>query len=720
MEQRDYESENFVFLKDCFSNLYESARKAELLFIDKEYKLSCHEARVFLEQIVNLIYSNDDFDVSDDSSLFHRIENLKDIGTIDPKILGLMHKVRILGNKSSHAANREITFNECLKNLNYIFILASSVCKKYELTLDPPLSFKDPSKYLDKGYKPDAEKRKNAIIKTLNACVDNFLKEEKDFYAKVNDFTFTEFCEQYELTSSQKELVDCLHSFFKSPDSNVFLLKGYAGTGKTYLTRIITEYLISLKQQVVLMAPTGKAALILEEKSCYPARTIHSCIYCYDETIEKALQSADSENKDVNNPDSWIYKSVFTLAENDCSADCVFVIDESSMISDVKEDGEFLHFGSGRLLYDLFQYININHNLHNKKIIFIGDPAQLPPVSKSQQGTSISPALDENYLQKTYKLSVSSYTLQDVVRQKKENFIYKNATLIRKGIDDNNYNNLIFEPNGTDTFSLTTSDFLPKYYEVTGGKISKDVMIVSLSNKVVSDLNNQIRYMLFNKSSTYLNDSCKQVLPIRENDVLLVRKNCSLNGTILRNGQLIDVVGVMGDDKKEYFEISVINNKTSQSKKVPLIFQDICFKTRDSSNSDILLVGKFLVTPIFKSESMYVNKDFDDNDINQALFIHFKMRHPRLNAKNKPQEFSTLLRTDEYFNAVRVTFGYAMTCHKAQGSEWDNVFVNFEDLNLNRNQYSFRWMYTAITRAGKCLYLINPPKYTVISKLKFR
>ena len=96
------------------------------------------------------------------------------------------------------------------------------------------------------------------------------------------------------------------------------------------------------------------------------------------------------------------------------------------------------------------------------------------------------------------------------------------------------------------------------------------------------------------------------------------------------------------------------------------------------------------------------------------------MRHPRLNAKNKPQEFSTLLRTDEYFNAVRVTFGYAMTCHKAQGSEWDNVFVNFEDLNLNRNQYSFRWMYTAITRAGKCLYLINPPKYTVISKLKFR
>ena len=112
MEQCDYESENFAFLKDFFSNLYESARKAELLFINKDYKLSCHEARVFLEQIVDLIYSKDNFDVTDDGSLFHRIENLKDIETIDPKILGLMHKVRILGNKSSHADNREITFND--------------------------------------------------------------------------------------------------------------------------------------------------------------------------------------------------------------------------------------------------------------------------------------------------------------------------------------------------------------------------------------------------------------------------------------------------------------------------------------------------------------------------------------------------------------------------------------------------------------------------------
>ena len=713
-------SVNFEFLRENFEDLYNCARRSEQSFANGDYKSSCSEAYIFLENLINEIYTRSNLEISDESSIFSKLENLK---YLDYSSYNMMCKILSSGNKASQDSELEkIEFNEAIKNLNYVFILANLFCSKYLPSFDFHMEFKDPSGYLDKEYTDQsAEIRKNSILKTLKFCTCNYFVEQGNYDDNALHFPFYEFCEQYSLTDDQRELVRKLHAFFLSSGDDVFLMKGYAGTGKTYITKMIAEYLLTLKRNVVLMAPTGKAALVLGKRSGYMAHTIHKEIYCYDKIDESSLKKTSKSEVTSCASDelSWLYKFYFDSNDNIYDVNTVYIVDESSMVSDFRSEQETLLFGTGRLLFDLMNYINFNHNDHNKKIIFIGDPAQLPPVDKNCH-TDVSPALDEQYLKNHYNISVSSFELRNVVRQKNEYCIYKNSIKLRESMERSMFNNMEFLKNDDDTIFVSFADFLPKYYEVTGGTVSRDTVVISYTNKEIAKFNNQIRNLLFNKKFSYDNEQENRlVLPIRENDVLMFRKNCHVQNELFRNGELIDVVYV--DDDIEIFNITVINREKDKYKTVPLMFQNIAFKSRGHGLDDnIIFYGTFLVTHIYKSELIYEKEEFGDDDIEQAQYVFFKFRNPDLNLKKKPDSFEEVLFIDKYFNACRVSFGYAMTCHKAQGSEWDNVFVHFDKRHVNADRNSFKWMYTAITRASRHLYLIDPPQFKVASKIKFR
>ena len=219
----------------------------------------------------------------------------------------------------------------------------------------------------------------------------------------------------YTLTNGQYRLLDELEKFL-SDNSTCFLLKGYAGTGKTFMMKGLTDFLTETKRRFIIAAPTGRAAKVISQKTEHKAYTIHKTIYSSKDL--KEFKTKDGTET---------FKFFYEVKHNEDPNNTIYIIDEASMLSDVYSEGEFFRFGSGHLLKDMLEYINFDNNVHNKKIIFIGDDAQLPPVNMNS-----SPALDGKYLQENYNLVSSEYELTEVVRQKAESGILKNATQLRQ------------------------------------------------------------------------------------------------------------------------------------------------------------------------------------------------------------------------------------------------------------------------------------------------
>lgn len=284
----------------------------------------------------------------------------------------------------------------------------------------------------------------------------------------------SDFFSEYKLTRSQSEAIDALEVFLNDPEKNVFILKGYAGTGKTFLTKGISSYLRSIGRQVVLCAPTGKAAKVLGERSQAGAVTIHRKIYG-----EAIVEPFLDEQAGSDAAKTGTFRLHLGIRTNQDNADTVYVVDEASMVSDVYTDSEFCIAGSGYLLKDLIKYINFDINEHDKKLIFIGDPAQLPPIRQA-----LSPALSEQYMEKNYGLRCSSVELTEVVRQKSKSGILDNATELRKAIVVRRFNHLSLEANDVDVAEIDSRDLLAQYIEnIKTSDISSTAIIAETNRK---------------------------------------------------------------------------------------------------------------------------------------------------------------------------------------------------------------------------------------------
>lgn len=450
----------------------------------------------------------------------------------------------------------------------------------------------------------------------------------------------------FEPTSGQLDLAIALGDFITSPiDGNIFLLKGYAGTGKTSMISALVATLDEFKINSVLLAPTGRAAKVLSAYSGKNAYTIHKKIYRQQSTTDGTSRFSLDRN---------LLKNTF------------FLVDEASMLAN--NGGEASVFGSGRVLDDLYEFVNMGNNC---KLILIGDTAQLPPV-----GMSISPALDASELG-MYGVHVKEHELTEVVRQNQQSGILYNATALREFIADNQ----LF----AGYFPIELEGF-PDVYRISGGDLiesiatcydrygDQETMVVSRSNKRANKFNQGIRSTILYKEEQ-----------ITSGDLIMVVKN---NYFWLAEDEKVDFIA-----NGDIAEIIRINKREEL---YGFHFADVSLRLLDY---DLEVDCKILLDTLDIETASLTYED------NLRLFHAVAEDYQDIRSKKERWE---KIKANPHFNALQVKFAYAVTCHKAQGGQWDAVFVDHGYLLEEMLDVEFlRWLYTAFTRSVKELYLVN-------------
>jgi exodeoxyribonuclease-5 len=462
-----------------------------------------------------------------------------------------------------------------------------------------------------------------------------------EFYSLVkNKFPF-------EPTLKQDIVLQQLSEFvFSNASDEIYVLKGYAGTGKTTIIGTIVSNLWEVKKSAVLMAPTGRAAKVISNYSGKEAFTIHKKIYFPRKEKSGAVKFILQPNK---------HKKT------------IFIVDEASMIPDTP--GESKLFENGSLLDDLIQFV---YSGHQCKLLLIGDTAQLPPVK-----LDLSPALNENLLGLHYNKEVTKMELDEVVRQEQNSGILFNATILRETLADSFYKSFKFNLDGfNDIVRLVDGyeimDAINDAYSNLG---NEETAIIVRSNKRANLYNEQIRSrILFNEHELTTGD---YVMVVKNNYFWI--KPTSEAGFIA-NGDIVEVL--------EIFHIKELYGFRFAEVKVRMVDYP---KMR--SFETVLMLDTISVEapslPYEDSNRLYqeVMKDYENETSKYRKFLKVK--------------------NNKYFNALQIKFSYAITCHKSQGGQWNTVFVEQPYLPNGIDKEYLRWLYTAVTRAKEKLYLIG-------------
>lgn len=490
------------------------------------------------------------------------------------------------------------------------------------------------------------------------------------------------------LTKDQNQALEKLSVFLDSGDQ-VFILQGYAGSGKTTILKGIIDYLVEIKKAFEVMAPTGRAAKILREKTNH-GKTIHSSIYNFEHL--EAIQN-------TNDKDDQSFHYRFPIRDNQDNGKIV-IVDESSMISSRESKNEFFTFGSDILLNDLLTYTRIPNSTN--KIIFVGDSAQLPPVGDNQ-----SKALMPEYFNEK-GIGVIKSGMEEVLRQKDNNILY-NATKIRSLIGNSNKNELNLDYDGNSFIKTNSEDIAREYSNKFPAPEIGQGVIIAYSNAQCLNYNRSVRQFIFPESES-----------ISSGDLLIINhNNYHTYGVELMNGEMAKVMAASQNiiSRKNIPVFETINGKRIK-KYITLHFRKVTLRV-DSHSDEIncLIIDSLLNSP---------NRDLRISEM-KALYIDFVMRFREEQDSLKKrglsyykvgsQQFKDRLRSDKYFNALRVKYGYAITCHKSQGGEWQTTFVDYYGRTSLKDD-PLRWSYTATTRAVEKCYAANAPEVNCFSQFK--
>ncbi len=456
----------------------------------------------------------------------------------------------------------------------------------------------------------------------------------------------------YQPTLEQENAVKSLSEFLLSTlMDEVFILRGYAGTGKTSLVGALVKTMDQLQQKCVLLAPTGRAAKVFSAYAEHPAFTIHKKIY-----------RQQSFSNELNN---------FSINDN-LATNTLFIVDEASMISNEGLSGSV--FGTGRLLDDLVQFV---YSGQGCRLLLMGDTAQLPPV-----GEEFSPALFSDAL-KGYGLEVREIDLTQVVRQVQESGILWNATQLRQLIAENDcYSLPKIKITGFPDIKLVPGteliEELTHCYDHDG---MDETIVVCRSNKRANLYNNGIRAQILWREDE-LNSG--DMLMIAKNNYYWTEKYKEMD--FIANG-----------------EIAVVRRVRRTRDMYGFRFAEVTLRFPDQN--DVELDANLLLDTLH-SDSPALPKEDNDRLFYAVLedYIDIPIKRDRMKK----------MKADPHYNALQVKYAYAITCHKAQGGQWKNVFL---DQGYMTDEYLtpdyFRWLYTAFTRATKTLYLVNYPKEQV-------
>ena len=421
-----------------------------------------------------------------------------------------------------------------------------------------------------------------------------------------------------------------------------FVLRGYAGTGKTSVVSALVRAMEKLQQTCVLLAPTGRAAKVLARYSGYPAYTIHKWIYRQNSTTSETFSLAEN-------------KFTYTL----------FIVDEASMVSAANDNASF---GSGSLLNDLIKYV---YSGEGCSLLLLGDDAQLPPV-----GSTYSPALEADILSTRYQLSTVNYQLTEVARQALDSGILRNATELRTNLQNNDYRYDLTP--AEDLQILDPADILEqleKSYREAG---TEQTLIVTRTNKRTNLYNQGVRSRILWKEDDVSNG-----------DRLMISKNNYFwtesydNLPFLANGDIAEIVRLRNEREMYGYR-----------------FADTSLRLVDYD---------YEVDALIWIDTLFADSPDKSYEMQRDLFTKIAEDYPEI--RNKKDLVKTI-RANQYYNALQVRFAYAVTCHKAQGGQWQNVFIDpgntdFESATEEERRDFIRWLYTAITRATERVFLLK-------------
>ena len=453
----------------------------------------------------------------------------------------------------------------------------------------------------------------------------------------------------YKPTFEQEKVLKNLSDFlFCRKMESLFLLKGYAGTGKTSLIGALVKTMDQLEQKCVLLAPTGRAAKVFTHYAGHPAYTIHKKIY-----RQKSF-SNEMDNFSVN---------------DNLHQHTLFIVDEASMIANDGLSGSM--FGTGRLLDDLVQYV---YSGQGCRLMLIGDTAQLPPVGEEE-----SPALSARTLE-GYGLEVYESMLTEVVRQLQDSGILWNATELRRYISEEDFFTLpsIMVEGFPDIQVIPGNELIETISDCYDRVGMDDTIVVCRSNKRANIYNKGIRNTILYREEE-----------LESGDLLMVAKN---NYFWVENCKEIDFIA-NGD-------IAVVRRVRREREMYGFRFADVLLRFPDYDDLELEVT---LLLDTLHTETPALPKEMSDK-----LFCSVLEDYADISAK---RERMKKMKADPYYNALQVKYAYAVTCHKAQGGQWKRVFLDqgYMTEDMLSPDY-FRWLYTAFTRATETLYLVNWPK----------
>lgn len=449
----------------------------------------------------------------------------------------------------------------------------------------------------------------------------------------------------FEPTEGQSTVLRHLSAFLLSQKENpTYILRGYAGTGKTTLVTTLVKTLPLIGMKYVLMAPTGRAAKVISSYTGQYATTIHKRIYQVMTFPDGIIRVGRAENKYQNT---------------------LFIIDEASMIGEQKD------FGGSSLLDDLLAYVFSGDNC---KLLLIGDAAQLPPV-----GSDHSPALDIDYLKSEFPVTIATYELTEVMRQALESGILSNATHLRQLLNENlyEYELPLFDiKNFSDTTRIEPETFEELLYRAFDAEHNTETVIICKSNKRANLFNQAIRSRILNIEGE-----------IATGDRLMIVKNNyfwadgNQNISFIANGDMAEIRKIRRYEEMYGFRFA----------DVELSFLDY----PDAPNLEVKIILDAL-----NSESASLT-----DEENQRL--HDAIEEDYMDIPNRRERYKEM-KKNPWFNALQVKFAYALTCHKTQGGQWKDVFIDSSfNLKDELEKDDVRWLYTAVTRAQERLYFVN-------------
>ena len=448
-------------------------------------------------------------------------------------------------------------------------------------------------------------------------------------------------------TSKQDMVLMQLSQFiFEDNKNSIYLLKGYAGTGKTSIIGTIVSNLWEAKKSAVLLAPTGRAAKVISNYSKKEAFTIHKKIYFPKKDKGGGIKFVMQPNKHKNT---------------------IFIVDEASMIPDTPSGSK--PFESSSLLDDLMTFV---YSGHQCKLLLIGDKAQLPPVK-----SDLSPALNENKLSLNYSKNVIGIELDEVVRQEQDSGILENATELRAVLETTIYESFKFNVSlfkdivrlidGYEIMDAINDAYSNEGYEETA--------IIVRSNKRANAYNQQIRQrILFNESELSAGD----YLMVVKNNYFWIKPTTEAG--FIANGDIIEVLEIFNIKELYGFRFAEVKVKMVDYPRMRPFETVLLLDTINVESASLSYE---------ESNRLYqeVSKDYENETSNYKRFLGVK--------------------NNKYFNALQVKFSYAITCHKSQGGQWNTIFVEQPYLPEGMNRDYIRWLYTAVTRAKEKLYLIG-------------